>query len=38
MKILWLVSKVLPQVGWNKYSEISVEHVSQIVGRKPEKG
>lgn len=31
-------TKVLPQVGWNKYSEISVEHVSQIVGRKPEKG
>lgn len=26
--------KVLPEVGWNKYSEISVEHVSQIVGRK----
>lgn len=26
--------KVLPTVGWNKYSEISVEHVSQIVGRK----
>ena len=31
-------TKVLPQVGWNKYSEISVEHVSQIVGRKPVKG
>ena len=30
-------AKVLPQVGWNKYSEISVEHVSQIVGRKPKK-
>ena len=28
--------KVLPQVGWNKYNEISVEHVSQIVGRKPQ--
>ena len=26
--------KVLPQVGWNKYREISVEHTSQIVGRK----
>lgn len=26
--------KVLPEVGWNKYSEISVEHVTQIVGRK----
>lgn len=26
--------KVLPEVGWNKYSQISVEHVSQIVGRK----
>lgn len=26
--------KVLPEVGWNKYREISVEHVSQIVGRK----
>ena len=26
--------KVLPEVGWNKYAEISVEHVSQIVGRK----
>lgn len=26
--------KVLPQVGWNKYTEISVEHVTQIVGRK----
>ena len=26
--------KVLPQVGWNKYKEISVEHVTQIVGRK----
>lgn len=24
--------KVLPEVGWNKYSEISVEHVAQIVG------
>lgn len=31
-------TKVLPQVGWSKYSEISVEHVSQIVGRKPVKG
>lgn len=28
--------KVLPEVGWNKYAEISVEHVSQIVGRKAE--
>ncbi len=27
--------KVLPEVGWNKYAEISVEHLSQIVGRKP---
>lgn len=27
--------KVLPEVGWNKYTAISVEHVSQIVGRKP---
>lgn len=26
--------KVLPSVGWNKYSEISVEHTTQIVGRK----
>lgn len=26
--------KVLPQVGWNKYSEISVEYVSQIIARK----
>lgn len=26
--------KVLPQVGWNKYTEISVEHVTQIVGKK----
>lgn len=26
--------KVLSQVGWNKYSEISVENVSQIVGTK----
>lgn len=26
--------KVLPEVGWNKYAVISVEHVSQIVGRK----
>lgn len=30
--------KVLPEVGWNKYSEISVEHVSQIVGKKARKG
>lgn len=29
--------KVLPQVGWNKYAEISVEHVSQIIGRKAQK-
>lgn len=28
--------KVMPQVGWNKYAEISVEHPSQIVGRKGE--
>ncbi|MFR1986706.1 MAG: cell division protein [Prevotellamassilia sp.] len=28
--------KVLPQVGWNKYEEISVENVSQIVGTKIE--
>lgn len=27
--------KVLPEVGWNKYTAILVEHVSQIVGRKP---
>lgn len=26
--------KVLSQVGWNKYTEISVEHVTQIVGKK----
>ncbi len=26
--------KVLPKVGWNKYAEISVEHVAQIVGKK----
>lgn len=26
--------KVLPEVGWNKYHEISVEHVTQIIGRK----
>ena len=26
--------KVMPQAGWNKYKEISVEHVTQIVGRK----
>lgn len=26
--------KVLPEVGWNKYSEISVEHLSQVIGRK----
>lgn len=26
--------KVLPQVGWNKYTALSVEHVAQIVGRK----
>lgn len=26
--------KVLPEVGWNKYSAISVEHISQIVGTK----
>lgn len=29
--------KVLPEVGWNKYSEISVEHVSQIVGKRNSK-
>lgn len=29
--------KVLPEVGWNKYAEISVEHVSQIVARKADK-
>lgn len=28
--------KVLPEVGWNKYSVISVEHTAQIVGRKGE--
>lgn len=26
--------KVMPQVGWNKYREISVEHISQIVAKK----
>ncbi len=26
--------KVLPEVGWNKYKEISVEHTSQIVGKR----
>lgn len=26
--------KVLPQVGWNKYSEISVEHLTQVVATK----
>ena len=26
--------KVLPQVGWTKYTEISVKHVTQIVGKK----
>ena len=30
--------KVMPQVGWNKYAEISVEHISQIIGRKKRKG
>lgn len=25
---------VLPKVGWNKYEEISVEHPSQVVGKK----
>lgn len=30
--------KVLPQVGWNKYTEISVEHVTQIVGKKSRPG
>lgn len=29
--------KVLPEVGWNKYSEISVEHVSQVVATKKKK-
>lgn len=26
--------KVLPEVGWNKYEVISVEHPSQVVGKK----
>lgn len=26
--------KVLPQVGWNKYKKISVEHVSQVICKK----
>ncbi len=26
--------KVLPTVGWNKYSELSIEHVTQVVGKK----
>lgn len=26
--------KVLPKVGWNKYSKISVEHITQIVAKK----
>lgn len=26
--------KVMPEVGWNKYSTLSVEHVSQIVAKK----
>lgn len=30
--------KVLPEVGWNKYAVISVEHITQIVGRKQRKG
>lgn len=29
--------KVMPEVGWNKYSSISVEHVSQIVAKRAEK-
>lgn len=26
--------KVLPQVGWNKYKNVSVEHISQIICKK----
>jgi len=26
--------KVMPEVGWNKYSKISVEHVSQVICKK----
>ena len=29
--------KVMPEVGWNKYSEISVEHVTQVVATKKKK-
>ena len=29
--------KVLPDVGWNKYAEISVENTSQVVGKKHHK-
>lgn len=32
--LLTFYEKVLPEVGWNKYASLSVEHVSQIVGRK----
>lgn len=35
--LMTFYEKVLPTVGWNKYSTISVEHVSQIVGRKGKK-
>ena len=29
--------KVMPEVGWNKYSELSVEHISQVVATKKKK-
>ena len=29
--------KVMPEVGWNKYSELSVEHVTQVVATKKKK-
>lgn len=29
--------KVMPEVGWNKYSKISVEHVSQVICKKGNK-
>ena len=29
--------KVLPDVGWNKYAEISVENTGQVVGKKHHK-
>lgn len=35
--LLAFYEKVMPQVGWNKYYEISVEHPTQIICRKADK-